>query len=199
MKIQPSKKQKGFTLVELMVSLSLFAIVMVVAIGSMLSIVDGNRKTQSLQVAMNNLNYSLENMNRYIQTGANYSSAGGSTCTAGSLNGSDKLTFKKQFKGDVAYKDVIYERNLHTNGNGGISISIDGSVDEFITAPEIDITDLCFAVVGSGFPGETTEDDLQPAVIISIRGTAESKEKLKSKFQIHSSAVQRDVEGFDGI
>ena len=49
----------GFTLVELMVSVSLFAIVMVISMGSVVSVFDANKKSQSLRTVMDNLNSTI--------------------------------------------------------------------------------------------------------------------------------------------
>ena len=40
--------KKGFTLIELMVSLTVFSIVMVVSIGTLLIMIDSNAKAQAL-------------------------------------------------------------------------------------------------------------------------------------------------------
>jgi prepilin-type N-terminal cleavage/methylation domain-containing protein len=65
-----TKKQDndGFTLVELLVSIALFTIVMTIAIGSIVTIVDTNRKSRALTLVMNNLGFSLESITRTIKT-----------------------------------------------------------------------------------------------------------------------------------
>jgi prepilin-type N-terminal cleavage/methylation domain-containing protein len=57
----------GFTLVEIIVSLAIFSVVSVVAVGALLKIVDANKKAQSIQSAMTNLNYALESMSRELR------------------------------------------------------------------------------------------------------------------------------------
>ena len=64
--------QKGFTLVEMIVSLAIFTVVAVVAVGALLKITDANRKSQTLKTAINNLNFALESMSREMRVGANY-------------------------------------------------------------------------------------------------------------------------------
>ena len=59
----------GFTLVEMLVSISVFLVVMLVAASSLLSIIDGNNKAQSLKSAINNLNFALEDMEKNIRVG----------------------------------------------------------------------------------------------------------------------------------
>lgn len=67
--------QKGFTLVEMIVSLAIFAIVAVVAVGALLKVTDANKKSQSLKTAINNLNFALESMSREMRVGANYAAS----------------------------------------------------------------------------------------------------------------------------
>src|SRR5581483_4314819 len=57
-------KVRGFTLIELMVASTIFIIVMVIAISSVLNIINVNRKAQSLNSIMTNLSFALESMVR---------------------------------------------------------------------------------------------------------------------------------------
>lgn len=63
---------KGFTLIELMVSLSVFAIVMVVSTGTLLTFIDANAKAQAVYEATENLAFALDSMTREIRTGYHY-------------------------------------------------------------------------------------------------------------------------------
>ena len=67
-----AKKVGGFTLIEMMISLGIFAIVLSVSVGALLSMVSSNRKTQSLRSAMDNLNLAMEEMSRNIIQGRKY-------------------------------------------------------------------------------------------------------------------------------
>lgn len=59
----------GFTLIEMMVSVGLFAIVMFISTAVIFSIINGNRKSQSINNVVNNLNFSIESLIRDIKTG----------------------------------------------------------------------------------------------------------------------------------
>ncbi|MBX9765465.1 type II secretion system GspH family protein, partial [Patescibacteria group bacterium] len=50
-----AKPRRGFTLVELMVAVSIFAIVMMIGVGALLSLVQTNRRAQAINSVMNNL------------------------------------------------------------------------------------------------------------------------------------------------
>ena len=82
------KNKRGFTLIEIMVSLGIFAIVALVAVGAFLKIIDANKQSQSLQTAMNNTNFALESMVREMRVGKNYTCFNGDSPTAvSSLSG----------------------------------------------------------------------------------------------------------------
>lgn len=71
----------GFTLLEMIVSIGVFALVAVIAVGSLVKITGLNRRTNSLQSAMTNINFALEAMTREMRFGSRY------TCvTSSSLN-----------------------------------------------------------------------------------------------------------------
>jgi prepilin-type N-terminal cleavage/methylation domain-containing protein len=59
----------GFTLIEMMVAVSLFVIVVMISMTAILSVVDSTKKAQSLKSVMNNLNFALETMTRTMKTG----------------------------------------------------------------------------------------------------------------------------------
>jgi prepilin-type N-terminal cleavage/methylation domain-containing protein len=66
------KKNNGFTLVEMIVSLAIFSVVAVVALGALVKIISANHKAQSLQSALTNLNFGLESMSRELREARTY-------------------------------------------------------------------------------------------------------------------------------
>ncbi len=68
----PQNREKGFTLIELMVSLTIFSMVMVVSIGTLLTLIDVNAKAQALYTASSNLAFALDSMTRELRTGYHY-------------------------------------------------------------------------------------------------------------------------------
>src|SRR4051812_37401392 len=68
----PRSPKAGFTLVEMLVAIALFSIVMVVAVGTLLSLAAANKKAQALQSVMNNLNISLDGMVRSLRMGTSF-------------------------------------------------------------------------------------------------------------------------------
>jgi prepilin-type N-terminal cleavage/methylation domain-containing protein len=178
--IRNTQKKKGFTLIELMVAVTIFSIVMVISMGAILTVVDGNKKNQTMQVAINNLNFAVESMTRSIKTGYDYSVAG--DCRSISLYVSEDQD------GDGDDDRVSYSLQEHGGGNDNEGLFIDNEdtgYSGFITAPDLNIIDLCFEEAV----------DLQPALTIVIRGeTTGSKEGLKTAFNLYTSVTQRQVQ-----
>jgi len=62
----------GFTLIEMIVSMGIFTVVAVIAVGALLHIVNTNNQAQTLQTAMNNAGFALDAMSREIRVGSSY-------------------------------------------------------------------------------------------------------------------------------
>lgn len=179
-----SNKKRGFTLVELMVAVSIFAIVMVISMGAILTVVDGNKKNQTMQVAINNLNFAVESMTRSIKTGYGYELGGG----AGSCYEQVTLFVTEDQSGDGNDDQVTYSLGQFggENENNGLYYDNQSSgYSGFITAPDLHIEELCFYEASAG----------QPALMIVIKGqTTGSKEGLSTAFNLFTSVTQRQVQ-----
>ncbi len=72
MSLTIQKNSRAFTLVEMIVSLAVFSMVAVVALGALTKIVSANRKAQTLQTSITNLNFALDSMSRELRVSPNY-------------------------------------------------------------------------------------------------------------------------------
>jgi prepilin-type N-terminal cleavage/methylation domain-containing protein len=190
--------QRGFTLIEMMVSVALFSVVMMVATVALLSMVDANKKAQALQSVMFNLNVAIDGMVRSIRMGTNYCIG---TCSGASpVSDASGTVFSfcpfgrpscrvighadEPFKITYAYDSVnkyIQKTYRPTSFGGTTQFAIP------ITSSEVQITDLKFYV-----GGVTTGDAFQPRVMMIIRGTAgTAQQKTTTRFDIQASATQR--------
>ncbi len=70
--------QKGYLLIELLVAMTLFSVIVVIAIGSFVSVLKTQRQVAALSAAESNLNVAFEEMAREIRTGYSFSSTNGS-------------------------------------------------------------------------------------------------------------------------
>ena len=177
----------GFTLIEVMVSVSIFSMVMLVATGAVFSIVQANKRTHSIKSVMTNLNFALESMTRDIRLGFRYSCDGAGDCSPGSVF---------QFK---ANRDVDGGGYNPTDNNDQVEYSlvsnriqkrIVGMTPYFITSPEISVSSLRFYVIGTASsPG----DYRQPKVVMVIQGMAGAGTS-QSNFNIQTTLTQRPID-----
>lgn len=65
---------KGFTLIELMVSVSIFIIVAFIVTGTFIIAMDAYRKAQQIRLVIDNVNYAMDAMVLEIREGTNYKS-----------------------------------------------------------------------------------------------------------------------------
>ena len=172
----PNNK-RGFSLIEMMVAVTLFSMVMLIGVGALLSLIDANKKAQALNSVMNNLNFAVESMSRNLRVGTNYNCGGGPDCTSGGTS----VSFISS-KGE----NIVYQYN---SSEKRIEISKDGGAYVTITAPEVTIDDFAFLVKGA-----SSSDNLQPRIVIKIRGTAGVKEKIKTSFNLQTTVSQRVID-----
>lgn len=168
-------KKNGFTLIEIMVASSIFIIVMVIAVGAILALVNGNRKAQALSSVVSNLNISLESMIRDIRTGTDYSITGSAGKNVITFTNSDSNTTVYSLVDGVGCTSCV----IHKSITG--SVNFDGD----ITAPEVTISAL--SMVSRGIP---SGDGLQPEVLFLVKGTA-GDARYASPFNIQTLISQR--------
>ncbi len=76
-----NKRIKGFTLIEILISLALFSFVLMISGSVIVSVIDINKRGQAVSSVVNNLNYSIDSMIRDIKTGYLYKCNSGITGT----------------------------------------------------------------------------------------------------------------------
>jgi prepilin-type N-terminal cleavage/methylation domain-containing protein len=62
-------KNRGFTLVEIMVAISIFAIVAVITVGALITLNTINKQAQAIKLAMDNLNFAVDSMTFQMKQG----------------------------------------------------------------------------------------------------------------------------------
>jgi len=178
-------KNKGFTVIELLIASSLFMVVIVIAVGAMLNLAHVSDRSQAVLVAMENLDFSLENMSRTIRTGVDYS-------CSGACNPDNNIVFKDQ-NGD----SVEFFLSVDADGVGTI-IRSKGGEDHAMSSPEIDINKLSFYGFGNDNPIAPDEGDgLQPRVLFVIEGETiipGLKPEEQADFNIQTTVGQREAD-----
>lgn len=183
--------KKGFSIIELIVSIGLFTVVTLVAVGALLSIVGVNRKAQSFASVMNNLNFAVESMSKLMRVGTNYHCGpGGDIGSPRDCSSPSSYIAFERAGGDEnnSNDQIIYRLNgtqIEKSINGGATFV-------GVTAPEVKITEdigLRFYVAGS-----EASDGKQPKIIIIVRGTMGLSEKIKTDFNLQTTVSQRQAD-----
>ena len=181
-----NSRKKGFTLIEMLVSVSIFTLVMLIAVSAVFTIVASNKKAESLKSVMDNLNFALENMTRNIRTGSNYSCVDtGGNCPGGDTSFS--FTPNQSTDETIEYSisnGQIMETDQLANGSWTSPYAL--------TASEISVTKLEFYLVGSGGQG-TFGAGLQPRVLMTVIGTAGTS-TTATQFKIQTTLSQRQID-----
>jgi len=129
MKIFKKNKNSGFTIVELLVAMSIFVILITIAVGAFIQALRSERRLVALMTVSNNASLVLEQMAREIRTG--YLFPLQPTCV-------ESLRFKTSASG--VSSDVLY--GLSSSGGKG-TIQRNG---ENLTATNVNVSKLCFLV-----------------------------------------------------
>jgi prepilin-type N-terminal cleavage/methylation domain-containing protein len=178
---------RGFTLIEMLVSVAIFSMVMVIALGALLAMSESDRKAQTLKSVINNLNFSLDAMTRSLRTGVNYHcDVGQGTVTVPRDCAATPAT-------SIAFLSSDNQTVRYCRGNGStcsvsgtaILVSKGASPLAPITASEVAITNLQFYVSGA------QDAALQPHVMILLSGTVPVSARQSSSFDLQTSVTQR--------
>ena len=205
----------GFTLIEIIVSLALFAVVAVVAIGAFLKIVDANRRAEAIESAVNDTNFALESMVRDLRVGSDYqclpastppgspptsishTSAGLETC---SLSPGSMIAFNSSVTDpNNSSCNLVHAYELANSGSGNVLEKAEqqscGASYSFVplTSTSSDLTIQTFDIAVNGdWPPANPE--AQPKVFILISGMAGASQEDQTSFTVQTTASQRIME-----
>lgn len=176
------KSKSGFTLIEMMVALTVFMVVMTITLAAFLNVVDIQRKTEAFRKVNDNLNFSMEMMMREIREGKGYNS-GGESFNFTSRAESTEVTYSLNKEND---KDQFIKRCVGACNEGG----------QRITSDDVKITSLFFTVTGEEpGPNNNGTDTNQPRVTISISGeSGGAKKKIKTTLDLQATVSQRKID-----
>ncbi len=196
-----NKHNQGFTLVEMLVSITIFAVVTLIATGAVLKISDAYRRAQALESVMNNLNFAIETMTRDVRTGTSYrcestnaSITTFSTQTQNCYQGvgpgvGNTLVFKPSGSSNA----VAYQFFTPADGIGYLQYcraDVSGNPEcTRLTAPNVDIEYMKLYVDGA-----SEGDNFQPTVVMSLKGSITLGKQGPSTFNLQTTMVQRNLD-----
>ncbi|HEY9583747.1 MAG TPA: type II secretion system protein [Candidatus Paceibacterota bacterium] len=184
--------KKGFTLIEIIVSLAIFTIVALIAVGALLRIMDANKKSITLKTTINNMNFALESISREMRVGSNYYC---SSSIPGSLdNLSNDCSHIKDSSWTVAFNssktstvggdcNLIYayryeDYTLKKAQQTDCTSSLDFTP---LISPDISIDSTIIKV----------DNTSQPRVFLLLKGHNGEREREKTTFVLQTTISQR--------
>ena len=189
---QYRRAERGFTLIETMVAISIFTIIITMGTAAVLNTNAVYRKATATRALIDNLSFVMEDMTRNLRLGSDYtcpssnppSPVQGGSCTGDNIS----ISFS-----DVEGKPSGYLIGPDINDSTTNIISkYDPAISDFapISSPEfkIDISKSGFTVSGVG-----VGDNAQPMVTIRLSGHIEIKGET-TEFNLQTSVSQRELE-----
>ena len=179
-----SKNNKGFTLIEIMVSVAIFAIIMTTGIGALVSITNSYRISQQNKQVNDALNFSLESMVRELRLGNNYYVPSGSNQVnspeVGSRDGdNDSIGFMAS--DGRGYFIFRYDADNLTLQRQTFDGTVGDNTSQLTNPDLVEITNVRFIVIGT--ESFADDDDVrQPLVWIQIQAkpTGESDDSIST-------------------
>ena len=186
-------------MIELMVSLMIFTIVVLAAVGSLYSVNTASRKVQAMRSVLDNVTFAVDSISRTIRTGKSVV-CGGST----NISGTNNCPFSQQVPSSVLEVDntlgtpglVEYRLGVNANGTGNIQKrSQEGCPGACawggwlsLTAPEVNIQNLSFYVDGAD-----VSDGVQTSVSLFISGVTSTADD-STPFAVQTYISERATE-----
>ena len=191
-----NNKQKGYTIIETMIAVSLFIVIITLGMGAILNANLLHQKSQSMRSVTDNLSFVMEDMSRNLRTGYNYycipvSLIFPSASTTLSGQNCAGIAFEPSGGGNQWGYEIV-------TGNGGTTYYIRKSTDNGatwvqLTPDEINVNASFsnFSIIGAEPP--LAGDHQQPFVTIKLTGTITIKNVI-SPFSLQTSVSQRQID-----
>jgi prepilin-type N-terminal cleavage/methylation domain-containing protein len=200
----------GFSLIELMVSLTIFSIVMTISISTLLVIIDANAKSQALYDTMTNVSFAVDSITRNLRTGHTFYCGG---TVVGIDNYLDKSDVKVRdcengqsaivFTHNIGNKRMAY-RLTNYDGVGVIeqAIGVTGEDSTWIpitskdphTGMTVDINEFKVYVEHTDNADGTSPDFEQPKLTVVIIGEMSNGLDTPTTFRLQSSVTPRSLD-----
>jgi len=189
---------KGYSLIETMVAISIFMIIVTTGVAAILNVNYINRKTKDMRSIMDNLSFIMEEMSRNIRTGYNYHCE-----LAGSPLSNITTPASCQLGYAIAFEEARGDQNLDSDQwvyrVQGYPLKLSKSIDGGVTFTDLNVPEITldsnsgFMVLGAPPPGDPYRDTNQPMVVIRLSGKI-SHQGIETPFSLQTTVTQRVVD-----
>jgi len=181
-------EKQGFTLIEVIVSIALFATVMTIALGALFMVIAANRQAKAIKLVVNNINLAMEGMTRDLRVGYDYCLDSRTTGKYGggcdNASGSDEIYFLNAEKTGTpelyTYRYNATEKTIERRTGTGAS-----NPYRNVTGSDLEVEEMKFYIQGT-----QSGDTIQPYITIAIRGTIRVGDIIDD-FHLQSTISQR--------
>ena len=199
-------KEKGFTLIEVMIAMGIFTILVTIGIGAVLDAIQQHHASENVRTVMDNLNFVMEDMARNIRLGQNIQCVASGETFPVFVTPTDPVVPEDCAPGGttVAHSTIIFndENGNHVMYQIAPTVAdptianiykLKGDVygnRQLISPPEVAIN---FAQSGFIVRGSLSTDNTQPTVLIKLTGTVTYK-GIPSAFSIETTVEPRGLD-----
>lgn len=173
--LSPFHERAGFTLLEMVVSFGIFAVVIVTAVGAVIAINGAQIKAVNIQNIQDNIRFALESMTKEMRTGKNFVPSGGSAPAYSTLafTRSDGTQITYCLQGSALRK---------ITGSGS-----DCAAAFAVTSDAINVERIVFYVIGH----TAGAADGQPRLTVSLQASSRDV-RYPTAFRLQTTVVQRE-------
>ena len=164
--------RRGFTLLEVIISMGIFFVVVIIAIGAVLSINRAHIKASNLQAIQDNLRFTLEFITKEIRSGKSYA-----------VISPTQISFTDSGGNFVSY--CLLGEAIHRLTAIG---ACDASPPAPLTGDDIIVEQLKFLLIDTASEGGV--DAVQPRMTIAIKARTKNP-RLATSFNLETTVTQR--------
>lgn len=188
---------RGFSLIELLVSMALFIVVLTIGIGALLSLIGANAKAQNIHTAVSNVQFALDGMSREIRTGYSYYCSNGTETLGdiGIVQDCNKGSYLSIIEGGQSLTNGNNNKRLayrFNSGNKSIERKIGNGPWVRLTDEKVVINSMHFNVMNS--VSKANGNSVQPNVTIYISGRVNGINDLTTDFTLQTTVTSRSLD-----
>ncbi len=189
--IKSLKQEKGFTIIEVMISLGLFIVIMIIGVGALINANNVHKKNQKIRSILDNLSFVMEDMSRNMRTGTEFNCSPGFSpnCADGK---SIKFTNNNVVPTPELWQyDFVDALNPSYPGMGYIQKTTPSGTN-ILNPDEVKFDgNSGFIVIGAPLG---SADHIQPYIIIKFSGFIYYKNELVTPFYLETAVSQRLID-----